>query len=83
MTPGVVTTPLPHLSGPCPKCGSESRALVWIPTAGERYTFEHLELAADDPREHMRVTCSACGFTWAAAPLDASGRAEEIGRAHV
>lgn len=74
--PGVTSTPLPHISAPCPKCGSESRSLVWIPPAGDLRAIDHHAGATGDPREHMRVTCGTCGYAWAAAPLDASGSAE-------
>lgn len=64
---GAAPASLPHLSAPCPKCGSEARTLLWIPAAGET---EDAPLVRLDPREHLQVTCSACGFVWSAAPLD-------------
>ncbi len=65
--------PLPPLDAPCVKCGSESRQLSWLPPAAERYTLlTRLEdMTYVEPREHMFVTCQACGYQWPAAPLDA------------
>ena len=68
---GATQASLPPLSEPCPKCGSETRSLVWIPAAGEAEATD-ATLVRLDPREHMQVTCSSCGFVWAAAPLDSS-----------
>jgi predicted nucleic-acid-binding Zn-ribbon protein len=59
----------PPLSAPCPKCSSDQRTLVCIPSTGAD-DFDDAPLIRLDPREHMQVTCSACGFVWAAAPAD-------------
>lgn len=70
MLHGAASAPLPHLSAPCPKCGAEGRSLVWVAAAGAT-DVDDAPLFRLDPREHMQVTCSACGFTWPAAPMDA------------
>lgn len=70
MLHGAALAPLPHLSAPCRKCGSDQRTLVCVPAAGDS-EVDDAPLVRLDPREHLQVTCSACGFTWAAAPLDA------------
>lgn len=65
--------PLPPLDAPCVKCGSESRRVAWLPPAAERHTLLTRldDMAYAEPREHMFVTCEACGYQWPAAPLDA------------
>lgn len=67
---GATTASLPPLSAPCPKCGSELRTLAWVPAAGDT-DVDDAPLIRLDPRDHLQVTCAACGFVWAAAPLDA------------
>ncbi len=70
---GAAPASFPHLSAPCPKCGAEGRSLVWVPAAGAIADGPtDAPLIRLDPREHMRVTCSVCGFVWPAAPADAS-----------
>lgn len=66
---GAAPASLPPLPAPCPKCGSEGRSLVWVPAAGAT-DVDDAPLIRLDPREHMQVACSTCGFVWAAAPAD-------------
>jgi len=66
---GAGPAPLPPIDRPCPKCGAEGRSLVWVPAAGDT-DVDHAPLIRLEPREHMQVTCSTCGFMRAAAPAD-------------
>lgn len=68
---------LPHLSSPCPKCGSEDHDLLWIPSAEDpNHERPYTTLPYEEPREHLRVTCRGCGYVWPAAPLDAGDAAQ-------
>lgn len=78
--PGAGSAPLPPLTGPCPKCGSDLRTFTWFPDAGEVGGPPPPQHVRFDPREHLRVTCGACGFVWAAAPLDSAPSAEATPR---
>lgn len=69
MPTGAALAPLPPIDRPCGKCGSDQRTLVWVPSADKGAAGPLIRL---DPRDHLQVTCSVCGFVWPAAPVDAS-----------
>lgn len=73
---GATAPPLIPLSSPCPKCGGEDHDLLWIAAVDNGYHERpDAPLPYEELREHLRVTCRACGYVWPAAPLDSGGGA--------
>jgi hypothetical protein len=67
----------------CPKCGSpHAYAQYWFNPQGKQLTVEWVKRPAmacfsRQYVEHVRRTCSRCGFTWHEAPLDAKKESQD------